>query len=135
MSEQLRHTEEQIDRFMLDEAKEGDVITIVTGTDDEAWEYQFSVNDASQRWPVGTLVATSPDGTVSPTIDFELHGAGTWTDRRQNPVQTQQWAFTSYFQHIFLKGIMVGKIAGESDRLVFDKPGQEITRISINRPG
>jgi hypothetical protein len=29
---------------------------------------------------------------------------------------------------------MVGKIVGETDRLIFDKPGQEITQISINRP-
>jgi hypothetical protein len=134
MSEQLRGAEDQVDQLMLNEMWPGDVIKIVTGSDYEAWEYEFTVTETPHRWPVGKLVATSPDGVVSPTIDFELHGAGRWTDRRENPVQTQQRAFTSYFQHIYLKGYMVGKIVGETDRLIFDKPGQEITQISINRP-
>lgn len=133
MSEQLRQTETHVDQFMVDEARAGDILRITTGQDEDAWRYEFLVTEAS-KWPTGVLTATAPDGTISEPISFELHGAGMWTDRKQNPVQTQARAFSSYYQHIYLKGFLVGRVAGEFDRIVFDKPGQEITQITICHP-
>ncbi len=128
MKEVLSDPEKQLKQIILADMKQGDIIIIVTGRDEHAWNYEFAVAQEG-KWPKGTLIATSPDGTVSPPLHFEMHGAGNWTSRQDNPVQTLERAFTSYFQHIYIGGNLVGRAVDEFDRMVFDKPGQEISEM------
>lgn len=131
MTEQLK-PEEKIERLELEKVKAGDIIEVVTGSDEEAWTYALLVEEAGQ-WPKGQLTATAPDGTLTEPVGFALHGAGNWTTRKQNPVQKQERGFTSYWDALYLRGYMVGKFDGQSDRAVFDQRGQEITEIKIVR--
>jgi hypothetical protein len=132
MDEKLQYREEQIERLDLSEIRAGDVLIITTGLEDKAWEYTFTVDEAD-RWPKGTLKATAPDGSETEPIGFEMHGAGKWTTRRQNPVQKEDWAFSSYFDSVYLTAFLIGRFDGHSDRSFFDKPGQEIVQIRITR--
>lgn len=124
--------EENIERLELKELLAGDVVQIVTGVDDEAWVYDFTVENPS-GWPTGTLQAKTPDGNEVGETGFSLHGAGRWTTRQQNPVQQQERAFTSHFDCVFIGGYMTGKFDDEDDRAVFDSPGQAISAIRVHR--
>ena len=132
MKEQHLKPQEKIDRLNLEQLRMGDVVTITTGLDDEAWRYIFILDEASQ-WPHGTIKGISPDGAETEELGFSLHGAGQWTDRRQNPVQKQDRGFTSYYDSIYLDGFMVGQFDGHDERQVFGQPGQQITHIDLKR--
>jgi hypothetical protein len=106
----------------------GDSLTITTGVDTEAWNYGFTVL-TNGYWPHGTLEATNPRGDRSEPIDFELHGCGRWTTRKQNPVQTQEIGFTPYYHGLIVGDFMWGRTEGVPDWIRFDKPGQEISNI------
>jgi hypothetical protein len=129
MSETLHQIPEQLDRIELKDMKVGDRIEITTGIDKEAWTYTLTIDDTSSRWPKGQLVALLPNGELSPQVGFILHGSGLWTDSDQNPVQTQRRAFSSYFDSLSVGSFMVGRFEGEQDRAIFDKKGQEVSRI------
>lgn len=106
----------------------GDSLTITTGVDTEAWNYGFTVL-TNGYWPHGTLEATNPRGDRSEPVDFELHGCGRWTTRKQNPVQTQEIGFTPYYCGLIVGDFMWGRTEGQPNRISFDKPGQEISNI------
>lgn len=124
-------TPNTIDRLDLSDLKKGDVIEITLGSGSEAFKYSFTV-ETQARWPIGFLEEVSPDGTIN-NGQFCLHGSGRWTTKKENPVQDQQLAFTSYFDSLNVGSFMVGAApeAHTSERLVFDKPGQEITQIKL----
>jgi hypothetical protein len=124
---------EKIERLEFSTVAPGDVIHITTGIDDEAWIYDFTVSDTSTARPNGTLKATMPDGTEVGSISFALHGCGRWTDRRQNPVQSQDRAFTPYYEGLITGSFLWGKSSVSAERWVFDKPGQEISKITITK--
>lgn len=107
----------------------GDTLDITTGRDDEAWKYNFLVKDAAY-WPSGTLKEVNPDGETTGFFEFAMHGCGRWTDRRQNPVQTQERAFTPYYEGLIVGSFMWGKLEGAANRSSFDKRGQEISEIT-----
>lgn len=129
MSESLK---EPIDRLELETLQRGDVLHITLGSGEEAFQYKFTVEEQG-KWPIGYIVETAPDGTTNEG-QFSLHGSGSWTTQRENPVQKQQLAFTSYFESLIVGDFMVGAVpgAGLGKRLVFDKPGQAITRIELS---
>ncbi len=130
MSERLV---ERIERLEFSTVKPGDVLHITTGTGEEAWKYDFTVDDASTIWPDGTLKVINPSGEEIGPVPFALHGCGRWTDRRQNPVQTQERGFTPYYKGLIVGSFLWGKSPEAADRLVFDKPGQEISEITITK--
>ena len=108
----------------------GDILSITTGHDNEAWLYGFSVNNVS-GWPTGTLQALSPEDIASEPVEFELHGSGRWTTREQNPVQKQGRAFTPYYHGLIVGDFLLGRFVRHPDRVVFDKPGQEISEVAF----
>lgn len=129
MKERLSNANE---RVTLEKLKTGDVVRITTGTEDAAFQYEFTVLNPG-KWPVGQIVETDPAGEVVGSGLFMLQGSGIWTDRRQNPVQTQERAFTSYFDSLSLGAFMVGSNPNTpADRMLFDKVGQEISQVSVN---
>jgi hypothetical protein len=130
MSEQLT---ERIDRLEFNAVKPGDVIHITTGVADDEWKYVFEVSNTSTIWPDGTLKATAPDGTEGGATPFALHGCGSWTNRRQNPVQNQERAFTPYYEGLVVGRFLLGMSPDSTERLVFDKPGQEISEITVTK--
>lgn len=128
MSELLVETP---DRLEFSIVSAGDLLTITTGQQSEAWRYGFEVQERQHLWPSGQLTATSPNGEEVGPLPFELHGCGRWTTQRQNPVQKQTGlAFTPYYEGLIVGSFLWGKQPGTTDRLVFDKPGQEISRIT-----
>lgn len=129
MSENLK---EPIDRLELENLRQGDVLHITLGSGEGAFQYKFTI-EKQGKWPIGYIIETAPDGT-SNEGQFALHGSGRWTAQRENPVQKQQRAFTSYFDSLNVGDFMIGAVpgAGLGERLVFDKPGQEITRIELS---
>ncbi len=129
MSEQLSDT---IERIELGELIIGEVVQITTGVGENAFMYIFDVEEPG-NWPKGQLSETRPDGATSGPSPVVLHGSGRWTTRQQNPVQTQERAFTSYFDSVSLGEFLVEAEtdAKIGDRLIFDKPGQEISKIAI----
>jgi hypothetical protein len=131
MTERL--SESKVEHLALADLKADDLLRITTGSGEEAYQYNFFVEQAGQ-WPTGLLEEVKPDGSRSEPLRFTLQGAGSWTDRHQNPVQTQQTAFTSYFVSIYIGGFMVGSDPSDStvNRIIFDKPGQGITGIELN---
>lgn len=135
MSEIGESLPERIERLSLEEFVEGDIVHITTGTDEKAFRYRFSVEEAS-RWPKGQLEETRPDGTVVGPFPVLIHGSGRWTTREQNPVQTQDRALSSYFDSIRCGDFLIAAHpdAKPGDRMIFDKPGQEISEITIERP-
>lgn len=133
MKERLRSPEESLEQLLLSNIEVSDVVTIIAGKPEEAWEYRFVVTETDGHWPKGMLTAISPQHEVSETLGFTLHGAGNWTTRRQNPVQTQETAFTSYWAHLYIGGLMVGIFEGQSERSIFGKVGQEISDIRLDR--
>lgn len=126
------HYLKAIERLRLEDLKAGDLVTITTGTGEDAWAYLFTVEEDGQ-WPNGTLVASAPDSSETEPVAFSLHGAGNWTNRRQNPVQEQERGFNSDFNAIYIGGCLVGRFGGDEERAVFDQTGQEITRIELGR--
>lgn len=129
MSEVLTDTVQQL---AFSSVLAGDLIGITTGTEDEAWLYEFTAEDTSHLWPSGQLRATTPSGEGIGPLPFELHGCGRWTTQRQNPVQKQTGlAFTPYYEGLIVGSFLWGKEPGAADRLVFDKPGQEISSITL----
>ncbi len=128
MSEKL---DETIERLELSSLRTGDTVHITLGQGDEAYQYTFKVAEPG-KWPTGIITETSPDGSEN-AGEFSLHGSGRWTNRQQNPVQTQERAFTSYFDSLTVGSFMVGAVpnAPIGDRLIFDRPGQEITDIRL----
>ena len=130
MSEQLS---ERIDRLEFSTIIPGDVIHITTGVGEDVWRYEFSVNDTSTFFPKGTLKVTNPNGDEIGPAPFALHGSGTWTNRRQNPVQTQEEAFSPYYEGLCIGSFLWGRSPESPDRLVFDKPGQEISEIAVTK--
>ena len=133
MGETLPLEVEVLDKLELSSLKVGEVVEITTGMDEEAWQYTFTVENTGSQWPKGKLVATSPTGKPSQPVGFHFHGSGRWTDRSQNPVQTQDRGFTSYYDCLYRGEYMVGKFEGATDRSVFDKKGQEIAKITRRR--
>lgn len=131
MSEQLT---ERIERLEFKAVHSGDVIHITTGVGDEAWGYDFEVTGASTIWLDGTLRATNPDGMEVGPAPFALHGCGRWTDRRQNPVQVQETAFTPVYGRLVLGLFLYGKDPATGGLFTFGNPGQEITRLSVAKP-
>lgn len=130
MSEQLK---DRVEILEFSTIKPGDVVHITTGAGDEAWKYEFTVTDNLATWPDGTLKATSPDGTELHSMPFALHGCGRWTNRLQNPVQKQERGFTPYSDGLVIGSFLLGKSPTHGERLVFDKPGQEISEISVTK--
>ncbi len=129
MSEQLR---ERIERLELNKLKAGDKVHIKTGLGEAAFRYTFTVHEAG-KWPIGNMQEVAPNGEVTGSGLFMLQGSGLWTDRRQNPVQKQERAFTSYFCDLSLGTFMVGSQPNDAaNRMVFDKtPNQQISEIII----
>lgn len=119
----------------LDKLAQGDIVIITTGVGEEAFKYAFLVREPS-KWPTGLLEEIRPDGTSIGPLPVHLHGSGRWTTRQQNPVQTQERQFTSYFDSLRIGDFLVvaASDAELGERLVFDKPGQEISYISIAKP-
>lgn len=116
-------------RIEFETLNPGDELTIKTGLEADTWNYDFKVEN-TEHWPTGKLKAMSPTGTVSEPMDFEIHGCGQWTNRRQNPVQTQELAFTPYYEGLIVGSFMWGRFVGDEDRVVFDAKGQEISSLS-----
>lgn len=124
---------EQESHLWFKDVEVGDLITITTGRDDKAWTYEFGVFDMSAhwKWPRGALKATSPDGQESPIIPADLHGSGIHTTREQNPCQTQSWAITPNFEGLSVGSFLMAKPDAAADRIIMDKPGQEISAIHV----
>lgn len=125
--------EPALKRLEFVDVKPRDIIRITTGVGSEAWEYSFDVEETKGRWPTGYLGAVMPDGTELPVIPFSLHGCGHWTTRKQNPVQTQERAFSPYYDGLIVGDFMWGMRPGESERDAFIEPGQEISSIVVDR--
>lgn len=113
---------ETTDRLEFDTLFPGDRLTITTGVDTSAWNYDFTVR-TNGHWAHGALEATSPSGDRFGPIDFTLHGCGRWTTLNQNPVQTQEIGFTPYYDGLIVGSFMWGIVDGEIDRRAFNKPG------------
>lgn len=128
MAEAIPVITESVKRLEFSTLHLHDHLKIITGQDEESWQYYFRVNKVG-RWPHGQITATTPGGQTTETYGFELHGCGIWTDRRQNPVQTQNYAFTPYYDGLIVGDFMFGKFDGATDRSRFDKPGQQISEI------
>ncbi|MCA9324723.1 hypothetical protein KDA23_01470 [Candidatus Saccharibacteria bacterium] len=107
-------------RLEFDILHPGDRIDITTGEGEEAWHYDFQVDQAAY-WPIGTFRAISPSGDEATANGFALHGCGRWTTRRENPVQSQERGFTPYYEGLIVGSFMLGKMSGEKDRAVFDR--------------
>ena len=120
---------ERPDRLDFNVLYLGDKLSITTGHDTDAWIYGFDAKDVS-RWPTGNLLAINPKGEESELVEFELHGCGRWTDRKQNPVQKQDRAFTPYYDGLIVGNFLWGRLVGQPNRVVFDKPDQEISAIA-----
>lgn len=131
MKEQLTDTGEQVERLRLADLQIGETVIVITGANDQVWRYSFTVKSLEEGWPRGILGATTPDDLSVSPVPFTLHGAGNWTTRRQNPVQTQDRGFTSYWDSLYKGGCMVGVFDGQTNRVIFDQPGQEITDIIL----
>ena len=131
MSEQMS---ERIERLELESLQVGDVVNIITGTGEEAFHYEMSIQQAG-TWPTVLFKEIRPDGSEVGPFPVEVHGSGLWTSRRQNPVQDQERAFTSYWGSLSIGCFMAIKNPKDplGKRLIFDKPGQEITDISIKK--
>ncbi len=111
----------------------GSILWVTAGQAEDAWQYCFKVEDVSDKWPDGQLTVINPDEEEVGTFPFSLHGCGRWTDRKQNPVQDQERAFTPYFDGLIVGSFLWGKHPDHQERLVFDKPGQEISHIALIR--
>lgn len=126
---------DRIERLALQELNAGDVLVIMTGDDKEGFTYTFAVEEPG-RWPVGHMQEVDPAGTITGTGTFMLQGSGVWTNRRQNPVQSQERAFTSDFCDLSLGTYLVGSAPNNPAlRSVFDNPNQAICEISVTRAG
>ncbi len=121
----------EVSKIVLKYLRAGDVLHIQTGKGSEAHRYTFLVSNEGE-WPV-CLFTLTKDGSVIGPAPMELHGSGFWTTRRQNPVQTQERAFTSCWEMISLGEFLVTRPAEGGDRMVFDKPGQEIISLKLER--
>ncbi|HEU4830695.1 MAG TPA: hypothetical protein VFS65_00810, partial [Candidatus Saccharimonadales bacterium] len=108
-------------------------IYLTTGTDADAWKYTFIVESLEDGWPTGILSATNPEGQETQPMAFSLHGCGKWTTRSQNPVQTQEKAFTPYYDGLIEGSFFWGAAPESRDRYSFDNPGQELTAIQIEK--
>jgi hypothetical protein len=132
MAEQLIHS---VDKLWFDAVNVGDQIRVVTGISDEAWQYDFIVDESHKTQynkypqPHCRMVATNSAGDYTNPFGFQLAGCGRWTNRRQNPVQKQEHAFTPCTQGLLKGDFMYGKVDGQSDLSVFDKTGQEISQV------
>lgn len=118
------------DYLSLETLRRGDVLHILTEGDGQAYSYSFTVADRGEA-PLGTLVETLPEGTPGPDANFRLEGAGNWTDRDQNPVQTQSRAFTPAWGEVYVGGLLFGTLADAEprERLNLVRP---ITRLALN---
>lgn len=122
MSERLL---ERLDRVVLAELRDGDVVHIVTGDEDlETYSYDFVVTRSGEH-PVGIIKSYAPitGGLVSDPVEFMLQGTGRWTTRDENPLQKQELVLSSCFDSLLVGGFVVGS-APESpnDRAVFSDP-------------
>ncbi len=133
MIDQLQSSGEQLEQLRLSELEAGDILTITTGAGEQAWNYTFIIEDPEGTWPKGTLSAISPDGSFVEPVNFSLHGSGKWTTREQNPVQKQTNGFTASWESLYKGEYLVGFFEGNDERSVFDKRGQEITNITLQR--
>jgi hypothetical protein len=120
-----------VQRFEFEDLKQGDLVHITTGIDNDAFRYEFQVEETSTLWPKGTLKEIKPDGSEVGPFPFSMHGCGHWTTRAQNPVQDQPRAFTPYYEGLIVGRFFWGAMPGDRERLTFDKPGQEISAIEI----
>lgn len=123
-------------RLEFSDVKMGDMIHITTGVGDQALHFDFLVEQPKDKdgWPTGVLSARMPDGTELPAAEFSLHGCGQWTTRAQNPVQTQERAFTPYYDGLVVGSYFWGAQPTEQgDRIAFTEPGQEISAIDVTR--
>lgn len=127
---------ERIDRCEFSDLNLGDTINLTLGVGDEAYKYTCVMLEVGKQWPLGTFTEIAPDGAVTGPMAVEMHGCGQWTTRQQNPVQDQLGeALTPYWDGLLVGRLMIIKDpkAAPGDRLVFDKPGQKITEISVAR--
>lgn len=68
---EIEKTPELITRLEFTSLEAGDVVTITTGRDEEAWKYSFFVEDTSSRWPSGQLVAVPPNSVETASMKME----------------------------------------------------------------
>jgi hypothetical protein len=122
---------DHVRRLEFDVVVPGDKLVVTTGKDDEAWQYDFEVNDKKVNWPMGMLSAINPDGQSAEPVPFAMHGCGRWTTPKENPVQ-EYWgrAFTPYYDGLIVGSFMWGRFEGQPDRHSFTAPGQEISDIA-----
>ena len=137
MNEKLETRREEVDRLELGGLAVGDVVHITTGREEDAFHYEFEVEQTGE-WLQGLLQETRPDGSIVGPAPILLHGSGLWTDRSQNPVQKQNRALTIAFGSL-IKGqflvTAIPSVGSTGQRLVFDNDGQEITTISHTPAG
>ena len=106
MAETHESASRRIERLELEGLGVGDIVRITTGVGEEAYQYRFAVEEAG-RWPLGQFEETRPDGTSVGPFPMLIHGSGRWTTRQQNPVQSQEHAFTSYFDSLSPGGFLL----------------------------
>ncbi len=125
----------QNERIELNTIAPGDILRITTGIGESAFRYTF-VAETQGAWPRGQLEELRPDGSIVGPFRVALQGSGRWTTRQQNPVQIQDRAFTSYFDSVSRGDcLVVGDPDGYTgERLIFDKPGQQITDVVLEKP-
>lgn len=105
--------------------QEGDQILITTGTGEDAWTYEFSVEDATDKQPSGSLVAVNPQGQRTAPIHMFLHGCGRWTRPERHPV------WEPYYDGIIVGHYLIGQPDSAYERWVFDRANQEISAIEV----
>lgn len=81
------------EKLELNSVRRGQTIRVRAGEDTEAYIYDFEVLEPGQR-PKCSFMQTAPSGElVGPFVTY-IEGTGIWTNRRQNPVQSQREAIT-----------------------------------------
>lgn len=134
MSELGEHLSGHVEQLDLEGLAAGDIVYITAGVGEDAYHYRFLVEEAN-NWPKGKLEETKPDGTMVGPLPIIVHGSGQWTTKLQNPLQVQEYAFTSHFDSICCGDFLVcaDPDASYGNRLVFDEPGQEISTITVEQ--
>lgn len=128
------------DRIEFSQLRNGDTLHITLGETEEAFRYEFVVDDVSEKWPNGTLKEIRPDGTIVGPLPFSLRGCGIWTTPRENPVQNgdvlagkshQEYAFSPYYEGLITGHYLWGRSPDATEPIVFDKEGQHITSVEV----
>ncbi len=117
---------EKIETWPLRRLKVGDILHVIASQDDETYLYDFLVEEPG-LWPLGILAETKPDGTILGPEPAYIHGCGHWTDRRQNPVQKQEKAFTPAFGCVALGSQIIIADPANDKRHILNATTTEIT--------